>query len=427
MGEFDRLAEGDAGAAVVAGTVDQFMSSRRRSAAICGQGRTGISGSTPSAQYSSAASMASSAAFVAASPESRETQGCSVNSAGCTRSALAMASSVLRLVTGFSLRSTWAQNEKDNPAKPAASRRFSPRQQRTSRNRRPNALPSSMSLSATARGPRAGEHICTHVHTSLGSPGRRDPHPPGQATQLGAAGVATGPAQQASDGFADEHVMVDALRGELFGVHQHADGLVPGRVLRREGAADLSPELGLAHGGGQQLGVHRLGRFRALPYSPISTASAVRQIPTLVDPNHNCAQLPTSVSIRAANAEASSRWVAATSGSPRTPAASAADRCSIPHACTASLEFSRPVWPSAAVTERWYCVARSNRPVALPRNQTEYPSHTGSSRASAHPRTARAARIGNPRSPSRWADHNAEAYAIISASSTPRRCAGNLT
>ena len=78
----------------------------------------------------------------------------------------------------------------------------------------------------------------------------------------------------------------------------------------------------------------------------------VRQIPTLVGPNHRFAQVPTSVSIRAASAEASVRWVAAVSWSACAPGARAADRCSIPHACSASLESSLLVRFSAAATER---------------------------------------------------------------------------
>jgi hypothetical protein len=40
----------------------------------------------------------------------------------CTRNAFAITSGVPRLLTGFSPRSIWAQDEKDRPTRPAVSR-----------------------------------------------------------------------------------------------------------------------------------------------------------------------------------------------------------------------------------------------------------------------------------------------------------------
>ena len=68
---------------------------------------------------------------------------------------------------------------------------------------------------------------------------------PGQAAQLPASGIAPRPAQQTSDEVTDEHVVADALRSQVLGMHQHTDALVAGPCLGDQDTADLGPELGL--------------------------------------------------------------------------------------------------------------------------------------------------------------------------------------
>jgi hypothetical protein len=117
--------------------------------------------------------------------------------------------------------------------------------------------------------------------------------------------------QQISDGLPDKQVATDPLRSELLSVQQHAYPLVPGLFPGDQGAANLSPELGLPAGAGQQLGMHRLGGLQGLAVLADIEGDAgapdadIGRLEPQVCPGADLGV------IRAASAEASSRWVAA--------------------------------------------------------------------------------------------------------------------